>query len=59
MLVFGRPVPTDEIVEKVEAVDAAAVRRVANRLFQGAPTIAAIGPVINVAAYKDIAKRLG
>ncbi len=59
MLVLGRPVPTDEIVEKVEAVDAAAVRRVANRLFQGAPTIAAIGPVINVAAYKDIAKRLG
>ena len=59
MLVFGRPVPTDEIVEKVEAVDAAAVGRVANRLFQGAPTIAAIGPVINVASYKDVAKRLG
>lgn len=59
MLVFGRPIPTGEIVEKVEAVDEAAVLRVANRLFKGAPTLAALGPVTGVAGHEAIAQRLG
>jgi predicted Zn-dependent peptidase len=59
MLVFGRPVPTGEIVEKVEAVDEAAVMRVAKRLFKGAPTLAAMGPAQKVMSYDAIAGRLG
>ena len=59
MLVFGRPMPTEEIVEKVEAVDETAVVGVANRLFRGAPTVAALGPVADVAGHAVIAQRLG
>src|SRR3546814_787883 len=33
MLVFGRPLPTDEQVARIEAVDVAAVERVARRVF--------------------------
>ncbi len=58
MLVFGHPVPTSEIVSKVEAVDEAAVMRVASRLFQGAPTLATMGPVGKVAPYGEISRRL-
>jgi len=58
MLVFGRAIPTEEIVAKVDAVDAAAVTRVAARLFAGQPTLAAVGPVGKVADYDDIAARL-
>jgi predicted Zn-dependent peptidase len=59
MLVFGRPIPIGEIVEKVEAVDEAAVLRVANRLFRGAPTLAGLGPVGEVACHDTIRARLG
>ena len=58
MLVFGRPIPTEEIVAKVDAVDEAAVARVAARLFAGQPTLAAVGPVGKVADFEAIAARL-
>lgn len=45
LLAFGRVIPVDEIVAKVDAVDVDAVRRVARKLVgQGKPTLAAIGP---------------
>jgi len=59
MLVFGRPIPTSEIVDNVEAVDDAAVKRVANRIFRGTPTLAALGPVKTLAGADAIAARLG
>lgn len=45
MLIFGRPIPEAEIVERIDAVDAAAIGRLAERVFAGAPTLAAVGPV--------------
>ena len=46
LLCLGRRVPTAEVLAKVDAVDAAAVRRVGERLFRGRPTTrAAIGPL--------------
>ena len=45
LLVFGRPIPVDEIVAKIEAVDAAAVSRVLRRALGSKPTLAAVGPV--------------
>ncbi len=41
---YGRLVPVEEMVAKVEAIDEAAVVRAAKRLFAGEPTFAAIGP---------------
>ena len=58
MLIFGRPIPTFEIIKKVEAVDEAAVIRVARRLIKGTPTITAIGPTRNSAIFKTIETRL-
>ena len=58
LLVFGRPLPTEEIVAKIDAVDAAAVRRVAQRLRSATPTVAALGPISGLESYEQIQRRL-
>jgi predicted Zn-dependent peptidase len=45
MLVFGRPIPVEEIVQRIDAVDGAAIGDLAQRIFTGAPTLAALGPM--------------
>ncbi len=46
LLCLGRRVPTAELLAKIDAVDATAVRRVGERLFRGRPVaLAAIGPL--------------
>jgi len=42
---FDRAIPTEETVEKIDAVDVDAVKRVATRIFQGTPTLTVLGPV--------------
>ncbi|OIQ92370.1 protease 3 precursor [mine drainage metagenome] len=61
MLAFGRPLTTAEVVGHIEAVDEAAVLKVARRLFTGksAPTFAAIGPLGGVEDYARLTARLG
>jgi predicted Zn-dependent peptidase len=58
MLVYGRVMPVDEIVAKVDAVDADAVRRVARRLLETKPTVTAIGPLSRLESYDSIRGRL-
>lgn len=58
MLVFGRPIPVSEIVSRIDAVDVDAVRRVANRIFTGRPSLAAIGPLARMMPYDRFAERL-
>jgi len=58
MLVFGRPIPTSETIGKIEAVDKAAVMRVAERLVTSRLTVAALGPVGRLEPYDRIAARL-
>ncbi len=59
MLIFGRYVPTAEIIEKIEAVDTNRVSAAMRRLLaNGAPTVAALGPVSKVPDYDHIAARL-
>lgn len=58
MLIFGRPLPLSELVSRIEAVDLKAVARVAGRLIEGPPTLAAMGPAGRLPAYESIAKRL-
>ena len=43
-MIFGHPLPLDEVVAKVEAVDEAALIRVGKRLLAGKPTITILGP---------------
>jgi predicted Zn-dependent peptidase len=58
MLVYNRVMPVDEIVAKVDAVDADAVRRVARRLLESKPTLTAIGPLSRLESYDTIRGRL-
>jgi predicted Zn-dependent peptidase len=58
MIVFGRPIPTSEIVARIEAVDADAVQRVMRRLLASPLTLAALGPIDRVDDYAAIAARL-
>ena len=46
LLCFGRRVPTEEVVARIDAVDTAAVRRVGRELLgSGGLTVAAVGPI--------------
>jgi len=46
LLCFGRHIPTEEVVAKIDAVDTAAVRRLGSRLLAGKGlTLAAVGPL--------------
>ena len=46
LLIFGRRIPPEEMIAKIDAVDQAALRRVGRRLLaDGRPTLTAIGPL--------------
>ena len=57
-LVFGRQIPVEELIERIDAVDVAAVRRVAGRIA-GAENlaVAALGPIGGLASRDEIAAR--
>jgi predicted Zn-dependent peptidase len=56
----GRVLPVEELSSKLEAVDAAAVRRIGTRLMQTArPAMAAVGPVGHLESYETFAARFG
>lgn len=55
LMVYGRIVPVEEIVTKIDAIDEAAVERVAARLLVSAPTVAAVGPLRQLGDYGTIA----
>ena len=56
--VFGKTLPVDEIIARIDAVDADAVTRVAGRVFDTRPTLAALGPVSGVQEFGDITAML-
>ena len=59
ILVYGRPLAVDEIVGRIEAVDIAGVRRMADRLAAGRPTLASLGPVGRVESFDRVVARFG
>jgi predicted Zn-dependent peptidase len=58
LLAWGRLIPSDEIVRKVDAITVEAVRAAGRALLTGTPTVAAIGPVKGVPGSDAIARRL-
>ncbi len=59
LMLYGRAIPTAEIVARIEAIDRAAVARVARRLTASAPTLALLGPIGKVSDYESLKARLG
>ena len=58
MLTYGRAIPPEEVVAKIDAVDEGAISRVAQRLLSGRPTFAALGPLKTVEPFERLAARL-
>jgi predicted Zn-dependent peptidase len=58
LLVYGRPLPMEEIIARVDAVDVQQVAAVARRLRAGPLTLAALGPIDRIEPYDKIAARL-
>jgi len=55
--IYGRVIPVEETIAKIEEVDAAAVERVAARIVRSPLTLAAIGPTGGIESYDAIAAR--
>ena len=58
MQVFGRIIPTEETVAKLNAVTVDDIRRAAARIFRGKPTLASVGPADGVPGLPTIVDRL-
>jgi predicted Zn-dependent peptidase len=58
LVVYGRPLTIQEVIDKVEAIDAASIARAAARIFAGQPTLAAIGPLETLAPLQEIQSKL-
>ena len=55
--IYGRPVPPAEVAERIDAVDAAAISRVAQRIMAAVPSMATVGPAADSGAYGRVAAR--
>lgn len=56
MMIFGRPVPHGEIIEKIDAVDATAIMRFTDRLLtDNKLALAAVGPLGHLEDYDKVA----
>jgi predicted Zn-dependent peptidase len=56
LLAFGRVIPVDEVAQKVDAVDRAAIGELSARLFSSAqPVYSAVGALDGLASYERVA----
>ncbi len=58
LLIYDRPIPIEEIVRKIDAVDRDSVVAAARRLRRSRPTVAALGPIDRLEDYDRIVERL-
>ncbi|MCS6920500.1 MAG: insulinase family protein, partial [Elioraea sp.] len=58
ILTWGRVIPTEETVARIEAVTTEDVSALARRLFRSRPTLAAIGPIAQLPELETIEERL-
>ncbi|WP_132249580.1 M16 family metallopeptidase [Methylobacterium segetis] len=58
LLAWGRVIPSDEVIAKVDAVTVDHVRAAGRALLGGAPTLAAIGPIAKLPSLDRVAAQL-
>lgn len=58
LLIYGRPLPPEEIVARIDAVGRGEVAGVARRILSSPPTLAAIGPIGRLEPLERIRRRL-
>jgi predicted Zn-dependent peptidase len=54
ILLFGRPIPKEELVERLSALTIERLTDLSARLFSSKPTVTAVGPVGTLATYEAI-----
>jgi predicted Zn-dependent peptidase len=60
LLLFGRPIPVEELVAKIEAISVDDIRNLASRIFTGSvPTVAAVGAINGMMDHAEIVSRFG
>lgn len=60
MLLFGRTIPTGELVERINSITVEAVRSLAGEVFtQSEPTVAAVGALDGMMSRDQVTARLG
>jgi predicted Zn-dependent peptidase len=57
LLIYGRPLSTEEVIERVEGVTPLAVQREVERLLQSPISLATAGPILNVARFDALAAK--
>ncbi|MEQ9489316.1 MAG: pitrilysin family protein [Alphaproteobacteria bacterium] len=58
LLLFGRPVPVEEVLQRTQAVDIDSLARSAARIFSGPLTLAGIGPLSALETRQSLTERL-
>ena len=58
LLIFGRVMPIDEMVARIDAIDAEQIGALAKQIFAAPPVLAAVGPLDNLEPYDTITQRL-
>jgi predicted Zn-dependent peptidase len=58
ILKFGRPIPMEETLAKIDAVDATKLDALAKQIFSGKPTFSALGPLGKLESYDAICARM-
>jgi predicted Zn-dependent peptidase len=53
-LLYGRHIPTEETIQKINAVSLEDIQVLCQNLFRGKPTLTALGPVQHVASYSKV-----
>ncbi len=60
ILLFGRPIPVDELAGRIEAITVEDLRKLAEDIFTGsAPTLTAVGPLDGMMSHEKVAERFG
>ncbi len=54
LLLFGRPIPKEELVDRLSKLTVERLTDLSSRLFSATPTVAAIGPIGALASYDRI-----
>jgi predicted Zn-dependent peptidase len=57
ILIHGRPLSTEELIEKVERVEAADLQALVARMLASPASLATVGPILHVARFDRVAEK--
>jgi predicted Zn-dependent peptidase len=57
ILIHGRPLTTEELMQKVEAVEAADLQALVTRMLASPASLATVGPILHVARFDRVAEK--